>query len=59
MRRLGSQDQRAMALGEAVRALASEATPPDLRRGSGASREVEPEAHLTLDGHHVVERTLA
>src|ERR687890_1053755 len=59
MRRLGSQDQRAMALGEAVRALASEATPPDLRRASGATREVEAEAHLTLDRHHVVERTLA
>ena len=35
MRRLGSQDQRPMVLDEAVRALAGEATPPDL---SGAER---------------------
>ena len=31
MRRLGSQEQRPMVLDEAVRALAGEATPPDLR----------------------------
>ena len=35
MRRLGSQEQRPMVLDEAVRALAGEATPPDLR---GAER---------------------
>jgi len=31
MRRLGSQDQKAMSLVDAVASLVSEATPPDLR----------------------------
>jgi threonyl-tRNA synthetase len=57
MRRLGSQEQRAMGLDEALRALSDEATPPDLRRPR-PSVHAEPEAHLTLDGHHVVERTV-
>jgi threonyl-tRNA synthetase len=59
MRRLGSQDQRPMPLDEAVRGLVSEATPPDLRRTNGAAMEAEPERHLALDGHHVIERTVA
>src|SRR3712207_4389308 len=35
MRRLGSQDQRSMALDQAIRDLVGEATPPDLRRANG------------------------
>ncbi len=31
VRRLGSQDQKTMALGDVVKALVEEATPPDLR----------------------------
>jgi threonyl-tRNA synthetase len=31
MRRLGSQDQKSMSLADAIAALASEATPPDLK----------------------------
>ena len=60
IRRLGSPDQRSMRLDEALRALADEAVPPDLRRGGrGGDRDREPEPDLTLDGHHVVERTVA
>jgi threonyl-tRNA synthetase len=60
MRRLGSQDQRSMALDQAMRDLVQEATPPDLRRADGTAALVEPERHLTLDGHHgVIERTVA
>jgi len=33
MRRLGSQDQHSMSLDEAIAALVTEATPPDMRRG--------------------------
>ncbi len=32
VRRLGSQDQKTMPLGDVVKSLAEEATPPDLRR---------------------------
>jgi threonyl-tRNA synthetase len=60
MRRLGSQDQRSMALDQAMRDLVQEATPPDLRRADGTPSPAEPERHLTLDGHHsVIERTVA
>jgi threonyl-tRNA synthetase len=59
MRRLGSQEQRAMPLEEAARALVVEATPPDLRRAGGVAFQVEPERHLTLDGHHVHPETVA
>ena len=34
MRRLGSRDQQSMTLGEAVAALADEATPPDIKRAN-------------------------
>ena len=48
------------ALDAALRALADEAVPPDLRReGAAEIGTVEPEPDLTLDGHHVVERTVA
>jgi threonyl-tRNA synthetase len=53
MRRLGSQEQRAMGLEEAIAALVREAQPPDLTRSRKAT-EAEPERHLTLDGHHAV-----
>jgi threonyl-tRNA synthetase len=59
MRRLGSQEQRAMPLDEALRDLVGEATPPDLRRTDGQTVGAEPESHLTLDGRHVIERTVA
>jgi threonyl-tRNA synthetase len=36
LRRLGVQQQQVMALAEAVRLLADEAVPPDLRRASEA-----------------------
>jgi threonyl-tRNA synthetase len=54
VRRLGSPDQRTTPLDAALRALVDEAVPPDLRRGSGPAEQGEPEAHLTLDGHHEV-----
>jgi threonyl-tRNA synthetase len=57
VRRLGSPDQKTLSLDEAVRSLTQEAVAPDLRRVAKAV--AEPEAHLTLDGHHVVERTVA
>ncbi|MBL0402993.1 threonine--tRNA ligase [Microvirga aerilata] len=57
IRRLGSPDQKTMTLDEALKALAAEAVTPDRKR---AARELaEPEGHVTLDGHHVVERTIA
>jgi threonyl-tRNA synthetase len=59
MRRLGSQEQRSIPLDEAVRALVDEATPPDVRGADRAAAEAEPERNLRLDGHHVVEKTLA
>jgi threonyl-tRNA synthetase len=60
IRRLGSPEQRSMGLDAALRALAGEAVPPDLRReGAAEIGIVEPEPDLTLDGHHVVERTVA
>jgi threonyl-tRNA synthetase len=57
IRRLGSPDQKSMTLDEALAALAEEAIAPDLQRVARALSE--PEGHLTLDGHHVVERTVA
>jgi threonyl-tRNA synthetase len=36
MRRLGSRDQQAMTLDDAVAALVDEATPPDLKRARAA-----------------------
>ncbi|WP_445503162.1 threonine--tRNA ligase [Microvirga sp. G4-2] len=57
IRRLGSPDQKTMSLDEALRALAAEAITPDRRRAAKAV--AEPEAHATLDGHHVIERTVA
>jgi threonyl-tRNA synthetase len=59
MRRLGSQEQRSMPLDAALHALAEEALPPDVRRSNGASAQAESDKHLTLDGHHVIERTVA
>ena len=56
IRRLGSPDQTSLTLDEALRVLAEEAIAPDLRRA--AAVEAVPDAHLTLDGHHVVEGTL-
>jgi threonyl-tRNA synthetase len=53
MRRLGSQEQRAMGLEEAIAALVREAQPPDLTRSRKATN-AEPERYLTLDGHHAV-----
>jgi threonyl-tRNA synthetase len=57
IRRLGSPDQTSMTLDEALQALVSEAITPDLKRVAKAL--AEPEGHVTLDGHHVVERTVA
>jgi threonyl-tRNA synthetase len=57
VRRLGSPDQNTLTLDEALRVLAAEAVAPDFRRAAKAA--AEPEGHLTLDGHHVVERTVA
>jgi len=57
IRRLGSPDQTSMTLDDALRALAAEAITPDRRRAAKAV--VEPNCHATLDGHHVVERTVA
>jgi threonyl-tRNA synthetase len=56
IRRLGSPHQTSLPLDEALRVLAEEAIAPDLRRA--AAVEAIPDAHLTLDGHHVVEGTL-
>jgi threonyl-tRNA synthetase len=58
IRRLGSQDQRIAGLQDALAALVEEAAPPDQRRHRAEDDGV-PEEHLTLDGHHVVERTVA
>ncbi|MXQ09933.1 threonine--tRNA ligase [Microvirga makkahensis] len=57
IRRLGSPNQQTMSLDDALRALALEAITPDRRRVAKAVSE--PDAHATLDGHHVVERTVA
>jgi threonyl-tRNA synthetase len=57
IRRLGSPEQRTMTLDEALKALAAEAVTPDLKRAVKAVSE--PEGHATLDGHRVVERTVA
>jgi len=57
IRRLGSPDQKTMSLDEALKALVEEAITPDLRRAAKAVSV--PEGHATLDGHHVVERTVA
>ncbi|MPR08286.1 threonine--tRNA ligase [Microvirga tunisiensis] len=57
IRRLGSPNQQSMTLNEALKALAAEAVTPDGRRAAKAVSE--PEGHVTLDGHHVVERTIA
>jgi threonyl-tRNA synthetase len=57
IRRLGSPNQQTMTLDEALKALAAEAVTPDRRRAAKAVSE--PEGHVTLDGHHVVERTIA
>jgi threonyl-tRNA synthetase len=57
IRRLGSPDQKSMSLDEALKALAAEAITPDRRRVARAVSE--PDGHATLDGHHVVERTVA
>src|SRR5215213_5100113 len=57
IRRLGSPEQKTMTLEEAMKALAAEAVTPDLKRAAKAVSE--PEGHVTLDGHHVIERTVA
>ena len=57
IRRLGSPNQQTMALDDALRALALEAITPDRRRAAKAVSE--PDVHATLDGHHVIERTVA
>ncbi|MFL5023399.1 MAG: threonine--tRNA ligase, partial [Microvirga sp.] len=56
IRRLGSPNQQSMTLDEALKTLAAEAVTPDRRRAAKAVSE--PEGHVTLDGHHVVERTI-
>src|SRR5918993_2835546 len=59
LRRLGSQQQQPLALDEALRALAEEAVPPDLRRPLPEDEGL-PTADVVLDSHHgVIERTLA
>ena len=59
LRRLGIQQQQSLALDEALRALAEEAVPPDLRRPL-PEEEGLPTADVVLDSHHgVIERTLA
>jgi threonyl-tRNA synthetase len=57
MRRFGSPEQRMMSLEAALKALAAEAVPPDVR--PTAPPHMIAEHHLTLDGEHVVERTVA
>jgi threonyl-tRNA synthetase len=57
IRRLGSPNQQSMTLDEALKVLAAEAVTPDRRRAAKAVSE--PEGHVALDGHHVVERTIA
>ncbi|MBM6596010.1 threonine--tRNA ligase [Microvirga pudoricolor] len=57
IRRLGSPDQTTMSLEEALKVLSDEAISPDRRRAAKAVSE--PGGHVTLDGHHVVERTVA
>ncbi|MBD2746187.1 threonine--tRNA ligase [Microvirga sp. BT688] len=57
IRRLGSPEQKTMTLDEALKALAAEAVTPDRRPPAKVTSE--PEGHATLDGHHVVERTVA
>ena len=57
IRRLGSPNQTSMGVEEALRALSDEALAPDLLRVAEAV--AEPERHLTLDGHHVLARTVA
>jgi threonyl-tRNA synthetase len=57
IRRLGSPEQKTMSLDEALKVLAAEAVTPDRRREAKAVSV--PEGHATLDGHHVVERTVA
>jgi threonyl-tRNA synthetase len=57
IRRLGSPNQQSMTLDDALKVLAAEAVTPDRRRAAKAVSE--PEGHVTLDGHHVVERTIA
>ncbi len=54
LRRLGSQEQVSMSLDAALKALAEEATPPDLKRGGGlkaVSRPALPLAILPYQGH--------
>ncbi|HKH34482.1 MAG TPA: threonine--tRNA ligase, partial [Beijerinckiaceae bacterium] len=58
IRRLGSQEQRSARLDDALASLRAEAVPPDQRRPLPEDRGL-PEGHLTLDGHHVIERTVA
>jgi threonyl-tRNA synthetase len=50
VRRLGSPDQRTVPLDTALRELAQEAVPPDLR--PAAPPEALRAGHLTLDAHH-------
>jgi threonyl-tRNA synthetase len=57
IRRLGSPNQQTMTLDEALKVLDAEAVTPDRKRAARAVSE--PEGHVTLDGHHVVERTIA
>ncbi|WP_262296372.1 threonine--tRNA ligase [Microvirga sesbaniae] len=57
IRRLGSPNQQTLTLDEALKVLAAEAVTPDRRQAAEAV--TEPEGHVTLDGHHVVERTIA
>jgi threonyl-tRNA synthetase len=58
IRRLGSPEQRSARLDDALASLRAEAVPPDQRRPLPEDRGL-PEGHLTLDGHHVIERTVA
>jgi threonyl-tRNA synthetase len=58
IRRLGSQEQRSAPLDDALASLRAEAVPPD-RRGLLPEDEGLPDRHLTLNGHHIIERTVA
>ncbi|GGC71718.1 threonine--tRNA ligase [Chelatococcus reniformis] len=61
IRRLGSTEQRSMALSEAIALLRDEAEPPDLKRARGEAAEDEggglDSSHVEIDGHHVVAGT--
>jgi len=52
IRRLGSKDQTAMTLADALAALTAEAVPPDLDRSHSHPAESIETSDVVLDGHH-------